>query len=54
MHGDLRQYDISDPTHPRLTGRRWLGGLLGKPTDAGPELSGGPQMIQLSFDGRRL
>ena len=32
LHGDLRQYDISDPANPRLTGRLWLGGLLGKPT----------------------
>ena len=54
LHGDLRQYDISDPTNPRLTGRLWLGGLLGKPSDGGRDLSGGPQMIQLSLDGRRL
>jgi methanethiol oxidase len=54
LHGDLRQYDISDPANPRLTGRLWLGGLLGKPNDAGRELAGGPQMIQLSLDGRRL
>jgi selenium-binding protein 1 len=54
LHGDLRQYDISDPANPRLTGRLYLGGLLGKPNDAGRELGGGPQMIQLSLDGRRL
>src|SRR3954469_7854391 len=54
LHGDLRQYDVSDPSHPRLTGQLWLGGLLGKPSDAGRDLTGGPQMIQLSFDGRRL
>src|SRR3954449_7824321 len=54
LHGDLRQYDISDPAHPRLTGRLWLGGLLGKPNDARRDLNGGPQMIQLSLDGRRL
>jgi selenium-binding protein 1 len=54
LHGDLRQYDISDPSNPRLTGRLWLGGVLGKPNDAGRELNGGPQMLQLSFDGRRL
>jgi selenium-binding protein 1 len=54
LHGDLRQYDISDPAHPRLTGRLWLGGLLGKPSDGGRQLTGGPQMIQLSLDGRRL
>jgi methanethiol oxidase len=54
LHGDLRRYDVSDPAHPRLTGRLWLGGLLGRPNDAGRELSGGPQMIQLSLDGQRL
>jgi methanethiol oxidase len=54
LHGDLRQYDISDQLEPKLTGQLWLGGLLGKPSDAGRDLSGGPQMIQLSYDGRRL
>ena len=54
LHGDLRQYDVSDPANPRLTGRLWLGGVLGRPTDAGRELTGGPQMLQLSLDGRRL
>ena len=54
LHGDLRQYDISDPANPRLTGRLWLGGLLGRESDAGHELGGGPQMLQLSLDGRRL
>jgi methanethiol oxidase len=54
LHGDLRQYDVSDPREPKLTGQLWLGGLLGKPNDAGRELNGGPQMIQLSLDGRRL
>jgi selenium-binding protein 1 len=54
FHGDLRRYDVSDPASPRLTGRLWLGGLLGKPNDAGRDLNGGPQMLQLSLDGRRL
>ena len=54
LHGDLRQYDISDPAHPRLTGQLQLGGVLGRPSDAGRELNGGPQMLQLSLDGRRL
>jgi selenium-binding protein 1 len=54
LHGDLRQYDISDPASPRLTGRLQLGGVLGRPSDAGRELGGGPQMLQLSLDGRRL
>ena len=35
LHGDVRQYDISNPANPKLTGRLWLGGLLDKPSDAG-------------------
>jgi len=55
LHGDLRQYDITDPAHPRLTGQVWCGGLLGKAgTVQGHQLQGGPQMLQLSLDGRRL
>ena len=55
LQGDVRQYDITDPFKPKLTGQVYLGGMLGK---AGPihgrKLEGGPQMLQLSLDGRRL
>jgi selenium-binding protein 1 len=54
LHGDLRQYDVSSPSEPKLTGRLQLGGLLGRPLDGDRELNGGPQMLQLSYDGRRL
>ncbi|MEL6793270.1 MAG: selenium-binding family protein, partial [Pseudomonadota bacterium] len=55
LHGDLRQYDISDPANPKLTGQVWLGGLLGKaPVVNGVDVQGAPQMIQLSLDGKRL
>jgi selenium-binding protein 1 len=54
LHGDLRQYDVSDPAKPRLRQQLWLGGLLGKESEAGRPLTGGPQMLQLSLDGRRL
>jgi methanethiol oxidase len=54
LHGDVRQYDISNPRKPKLTGRVWLGGVIGKPSDGGRKLNGGPNMIQLSYDGRRL
>lgn len=55
FHGDIRQYDISDPSKPRLAGRLWLGGVLGKGRElVGKKLSGGPQMLQLSLDGKRL
>jgi len=55
LHGDVRQYDISDPSKPKLTGQVWVGGLLGKgPTVRGQRPTGGPQMLQLSLDGQRL
>ncbi|WP_159717089.1 selenium-binding family protein [Geminicoccus flavidas] len=55
LHGDLRQYDISDPANPKLTGQVWIGGMLGKaPEVNGHKVAGGPQMLQLSLDGKRL
>ena len=55
LHGDLRQYDISDPSNPKMTGQVWIGGLLGKaPEVNGVTVHGAPQMIQLSLDGKRL
>ena len=55
LHGDLRQYDISDRSQPKLTGQVWLGGMLGKaPQVNGVDVQGAPQMIQLSLDGKRL
>jgi selenium-binding protein 1 len=55
LHGDVRQYDVSDPSKPRLAGQVWLGGVLGKAPDArGKKLTAGPQMLQLSLDGLRL
>lgn len=56
LHGDIRQYDISDPLHPKLTGQVWLGGVIGKPQQHfnGRKLTGGPQMLQQSLDGKRL
>jgi methanethiol oxidase len=55
LHGDVRQYDVSDPAKPRLAGQLQLGGVEGKgPAVGGRKLAGGPQMLQLSLDGRRL
>lgn len=55
LHGDLRQYDVSDPSNPRLTGQLWLGGVIGREQSLqGRKLIGGPQMLQLSLDGKRL
>lgn len=55
LHGDVRQYDIRDPKEPKLTGQLFLGGVIGKALEfKGKKLDGGPQMLQLSLDGKRL
>ena len=55
LHGDIRQYDIRDPEKPKLVGQVWCGGVIGKVAKLGDRvLAGGPQMLQLSLDGRRL
>ena len=54
--GDLRQYDVSDPFNPKLTGKVRIGGIVSRaahPAAKGP-LSGGPQMVEISRDGRRI
>jgi selenium-binding protein 1 len=55
LHGEVRQYDITDPLNPKLTGTVNLGGAIAPAVKLkGKELTGGPQMIQLSLDGKRL
>ena len=53
--GELRQYDVSDPFNARHTGTVELGGIVRKAAHpkSGP-LIGGPQMIEISRDGRRV
>jgi selenium-binding protein 1 len=55
--GELKQYDVADPFHPRETGSVRLGGIVGRqPHPARPDqpLAGGPQMVEVSRDGRRV
>ncbi|XP_063828106.1 methanethiol oxidase isoform X1 [Ostrinia nubilalis] len=67
LHGEVRQYDISDTKNPKLTAQLTLGGqvvdgncklLDGEPPKPvivkGKRLYGAPQMLQLSLDGKRL
>lgn len=70
LHGDVRQYDISEPDNPRLTGQLFLGGVVNRNVEIikdreikyvprpvhlrGKRLEGAPQMLQLSLDGKRL
>jgi selenium-binding protein 1 len=55
--GDLQQYDVSDPFNPKLTGKVRIGGIVSRATHPGAKngkLSGGPQMVEVSRDGRRV
>jgi selenium-binding protein 1 len=72
VHGDIRQYDITDTKHPKMVGQIFLNGSivsdgpvkvikdseLKKQPDPvfvkGKRVEGGPQMLQLSLDGKRL
>ncbi|XP_026543736.1 methanethiol oxidase-like [Notechis scutatus] len=72
FHGDVRQYDITDPHCPQLKGQVFVGGSIFKggavtvikdeELDCQPDpfmlqgrrVYGGPQMLQLSLDGKRL
>lgn len=53
--GELRQYDVSDPFAPHLTGTIELGGIArGTDHPSGRPWGGGPQMVEVSRDGRRV
>jgi methanethiol oxidase len=55
--GEFRQYDVADPFNPRLNSTIRLGGMVSRtahPSKPGVPLNGGPQMVELSFDGRRV
>jgi methanethiol oxidase len=53
--GDFLQYDVSDPFSPRLAGKVRLGGIDSRaPHPLSGALKGGPQMVEVSRDGRRV
>jgi selenium-binding protein 1 len=53
--GELKRYDVSDPRNPRETGSVRLGGIVGRaPHPAAGALNGGPQMVEMSRDGKRV
>ncbi len=55
--GEMRQYDVSDPFNPRLTGSVHVGGIVRQaphPKKPSEPLNGGPQMVEVSRDGRRV
>jgi selenium-binding protein 1 len=53
--GELRQYDVSDPFNPKLTGSVHIGGIVRRTAHprSGP-LTGAPQMVEVSRDGARI
>jgi methanethiol oxidase len=55
--GEMRQYDVSDPFNPKLIGSVHVGGIVRRashPARPGEPLNGGPQMVEVSRDGRRV
>jgi selenium-binding protein 1 len=53
--GELRRYDVTDPFSPRLVGAARLGGIVARaPHPKSGALNGGPQMVEVSRDGRRV
>jgi len=55
--GDIQQYDVSDPFNAKLSGKQRIGGIVsraGHPRANGTALNGGPQMVEVSRDGRRV
>ena len=53
--GEMRQYDVSDPHNPVLAGSVRIGGIVRRaPHTNGRRFAGGPQMVEISRDGRRV
>ena len=55
--GEFRQYDVSDPFHPKLNSTVRIGGIVRRaahPSNPETPLNGGPQMVEVSRDGRRV
>jgi methanethiol oxidase len=55
--GEFIQYDVSDPAKPKKTGSVHLGGIVrraGHPKKPEETLNGGPQMVEVSRDGKRI
>jgi selenium-binding protein 1 len=53
--GELRQYDVSDPRDVKLAGQFHVGGITRKSIHPnGETFEGGPQMLEISRDGKRV
>jgi selenium-binding protein 1 len=55
--GELRRYDVSVPDRPKLASVIQIGGIVRKtphPKELNVALNGGPQMVEVSRDGKRV
>ena len=55
--GEFIQYDVSDPFSPKKTGSVRIGGIVNRtphPKNPNQQLAGGPQMVEVSRDGKRI
>ncbi|PYK29289.1 MAG: selenium-binding protein [Verrucomicrobia bacterium] len=55
--GEFLQYDVSDPFNPIKTGSVRIGGIANRvahPKKPDQPLAGGPQMVEVSRDGKRI
>jgi len=53
--GEMRQYDVSDPMNPVLAGSVHIGGIVRQAKHPnGQAFAGGPQMVEISRDGKRV
>ncbi|CAA2139265.1 selenium-binding protein SBP56-related protein [Hyphomicrobium sp. ghe19] len=53
--GELRQYDVTEPRKPKLVGSLHAGGIVRKAAlPDGTAFAGGPQMLEISRDGKRV
>ena len=53
--GEMHQYDVSDPMNPVFNGKVEIGGIVTKTKHKnGKEFGYGPQMLEVSRDGKRV
>jgi selenium-binding protein 1 len=55
--GEMLQYDVSDPFNPKKCGSVRIGGIVNRtshPKKPDRPLAGGPQMVEVSRDGKRV
>jgi len=53
--GEMHQYDVSDPMNPVFNGKVDIGGIVTKTKHPnGEEFGYGPQMLEISRDGKRV